>query len=60
MGILYQFIEDKQKLNTISINDERNFPIQVSDPFVVQKREAPCKWLKSSTESNNTASRHKK
>src|SRR6185437_8708108 len=51
LGILHRFIEEKQSLNT---NLLTNSPIQVSDPFVIRKREAPSKRLKSSTECNNT------
>ena len=73
LGILHRFIDDKQKLSInylITNNNEENstdaknhdshIPIQVSDPFVVRKRGAPSKRLKSSTECNNTASKYKR
>ena len=63
MGILHQFIEDKQKLNTnCSSNCTKNEEtIQVTDPFVIQKRGASSKRLKSSAECvNNTANKCKK
>ncbi|EXX52202.1 hypothetical protein RirG_255050 [Rhizophagus irregularis DAOM 197198w] len=58
LGILYQFIDDKQRLIFTSTNNKNpNSEIfSITDPLVVRKRGAPFKWLKSSTKSNNNTS----
>lgn len=49
LDILHRFIEDKQRLNIINLTSTNNeslnsaISVQMSDPFVIRKREAPTK-----------------